>query len=229
MKELVQETSVPKTTIHFYLREGLLHAPEKTAVNAAHYDETHVERLKLIQRLRSENQNNLPLYLVKKVLELVDQDVDPDIAVALERAVLGNNFVPGENDPLTLAELTNQSGLEAGMVRSFVDSGLIIELPGKGKNSFDRLDVNMVRLYAEIFETMGWTARDLAPVSEKIGEISDYEWSLRDRTVKDLSAEESVPLRQKMQEFANIFHSYLFYRARLQNIESERIGKARER
>ena len=39
---------------------------------------SHVERVSLIHKLRSENHYNLPLYLVKKVLELVDQGVDAD-------------------------------------------------------------------------------------------------------------------------------------------------------
>ena len=224
MRELVIETGVPRTTIHFYLREGHLHAPEKTAVNAAQYDNGHVKRVKLIHKLRSEN---LPLYLVKKVLELVDQGMNPEIAVALERAVLGNNFVSGNYRSITRDELVEQSDSDAETVNSLVNSDLILEIPGKGDKTFDGLDVSMVRLYAEMMQSMDWDASDLAFVSENIKAISDHEWSLRNRTIKDLSPEESVPLRQKMQEFANIFHSYLFYRARLQNIESDRISKAK--
>ena len=52
MGELVERSGVPRTTIHFYLREGLLHPPTKTGRTIAYYDESHLTRLKKIQELR---------------------------------------------------------------------------------------------------------------------------------------------------------------------------------
>ncbi|MEQ1699226.1 MAG: MerR family transcriptional regulator [Ilumatobacteraceae bacterium] len=48
MGELSQVTGVPVATLKYYLREGLLHAGEATAVNQADYDDTHVKRVKLV-------------------------------------------------------------------------------------------------------------------------------------------------------------------------------------
>lgn len=45
--ELEKISGLPRSTIHFYIREGILHRSIKTARTMAYYDERHVERLKL--------------------------------------------------------------------------------------------------------------------------------------------------------------------------------------
>src|SRR5882724_5286253 len=65
--ELARRSGTSKETIHFYLREGLLRKPKKTSRNMAYYDESHIEQLKLIKRLRTESY--LPLHIIKKVLK----------------------------------------------------------------------------------------------------------------------------------------------------------------
>lgn len=52
IKELVEKSGVPRTTIHYYLRHGLLHPPRKTGRTMAYYDETHIERLKQVEELK---------------------------------------------------------------------------------------------------------------------------------------------------------------------------------
>jgi DNA-binding transcriptional MerR regulator len=50
---LERETGVPRSTIHFYVREGLLPAPQKTAASRALYSEDHVRLLHQITELKS--------------------------------------------------------------------------------------------------------------------------------------------------------------------------------
>lgn len=51
MSELSSATDTPVPTLKFYLREHLLHAGERTSPNQAHYDDTHVERVRLVRAL----------------------------------------------------------------------------------------------------------------------------------------------------------------------------------
>lgn len=51
VSELSRQTGVSVATIKYYLREGLLHAGERTSANQARYDETHAARLRLIRAL----------------------------------------------------------------------------------------------------------------------------------------------------------------------------------
>ncbi len=52
MNVLEDRSGCTRDTIHFYLREGLLHAPRKTAATRAEYDATHLDRLLRIRALR---------------------------------------------------------------------------------------------------------------------------------------------------------------------------------
>ncbi len=56
MSELERETGVSRSAekIHFYVREGLLPPPTRTATNRTLYTEAHVELIREIRRLRSE-------------------------------------------------------------------------------------------------------------------------------------------------------------------------------
>jgi DNA-binding transcriptional MerR regulator len=64
--EVVRRSGLTKETIHFYLREGLLPPPRKTARNAAFYGDEHLHRLRLIRSLREEHL--LPLKAIKSLL-----------------------------------------------------------------------------------------------------------------------------------------------------------------
>ena len=62
-------------TLKFYLREGLLHPGQSTAVNQAEYDQGHLRRLRLIRALTE--LGGLGLADVRRVLAAVDDDDQP--------------------------------------------------------------------------------------------------------------------------------------------------------
>jgi AcrR family transcriptional regulator len=66
IKDLEEKSGVPRTSIHFYLRQGLLHPPRKTGRTMAYYDDSHVRRLKEITRLKQGAR--VPLALLKEHL-----------------------------------------------------------------------------------------------------------------------------------------------------------------
>ena len=52
IKDLERVTGVPRTTIHYYLRQGLLPRPQKTAASRSLYTEDHVKILREIAELK---------------------------------------------------------------------------------------------------------------------------------------------------------------------------------
>jgi AcrR family transcriptional regulator len=66
IKELSQKSGVPKSTIHYYLREGLLHPPTKTGRTMAYYDETHLKKLATIKHLKKDLR--MPIAFLKEEL-----------------------------------------------------------------------------------------------------------------------------------------------------------------
>lgn len=81
ISELCSVTGVPLPTVKYYIREGLLPRGKRTATNQARYDQTHVERLKLIRSLREVA--DLPLAVIADVVAALE---DPE-AAAEGRAV----------------------------------------------------------------------------------------------------------------------------------------------
>jgi len=67
ISEVVKRTGISKETIHYYIREGALSKPRKTAKNTADYSEDIVEQIQLIKNL----QDNyfLPLSEIKKIVK----------------------------------------------------------------------------------------------------------------------------------------------------------------
>lgn len=66
IKELVEKSGVPRATIHYYLRQGLLHPPYKTGRTMAYYDDRHIKQLKEIQNLKKHTR--VPIAFLKEQL-----------------------------------------------------------------------------------------------------------------------------------------------------------------
>jgi AcrR family transcriptional regulator/predicted DNA-binding transcriptional regulator AlpA len=64
--ELAQLSGVSKSTIHHYLKMGIIHPPKKLGLSLSVYDWTHLNKLKRIHEIR-ENQK-LPLARIKEIL-----------------------------------------------------------------------------------------------------------------------------------------------------------------
>ena len=70
ISELAERSGVPVATIKYYLRERLLHEGELTSATQARYDESHLERLRLIRALVGPA--GLSIARVRTVLHQVD-------------------------------------------------------------------------------------------------------------------------------------------------------------
>jgi DNA-binding transcriptional MerR regulator len=70
ISELAQRSGAPVATIKYYLRERLLHEGELTSATQARYDESHLDRLRLIRALVGPA--GLSIAQVRTVLDQVD-------------------------------------------------------------------------------------------------------------------------------------------------------------
>lgn len=62
MNELARRARLPKSTVAYYVRMGLLSEPIKTGKTMAYYDETHLDQLRAIRKLR---RANVPLVFIE--------------------------------------------------------------------------------------------------------------------------------------------------------------------
>ena len=92
INELEQASGVPRSTIYFYVREGLLPTAQKAAASRAVYSECHVELLDEIARLK---EAGLPLGDIKRALSArvesagcLDFDLVAEQTVQIRQSIL---------------------------------------------------------------------------------------------------------------------------------------------
>ncbi len=83
ISELSSRAGVPVATIKFYLRDGLLHHGHATSATQSSYDNSHVERLRLIRALLEVG--GLSLANIQRVLTAAN---DPHASARDQRAVV---------------------------------------------------------------------------------------------------------------------------------------------
>ena len=66
MKELTEAAGVPRGTIQFYIKEGLIPKPIKQSANSAFYTEEHLNEILLVKELQSKR--FLPLSVIKEIM-----------------------------------------------------------------------------------------------------------------------------------------------------------------
>jgi DNA-binding transcriptional MerR regulator len=179
MKELVEATGVPKSTILHYVKEGLLPEPLKTSPNMAYYHPESVERVRFIKTVQSNHR--LPLTKIKSLLIRRDRGEDITFRLELVRGIFGEAGGP-LLDETAFAEAT---GLNSTRIDEFLSAGLILPLE---EGRFDGEDVAMGVIYAAGL-AVGVKPEDLAFYPKLGKRIVDEEMALRRRLTSRLPEE----------------------------------------
>lgn len=215
MRDLVHGSGLPRTTIHHYLREGLLPPPRKTAANAAVYGPEHLERLDLLKALRGPELGPLSLDEIRGVLPIVERGVAPAAAVELAalsaRASLAGSEEdgPGPDRTLPLRELARRSGRDLREVRALVETGLLGD--GAVGDRFDAADLAAVAACGRLIDA-GVSPEDLRPVASLLREAKAYEAALVDLATAGRAEPEEAALRESLRRAFRDLHVYLLAR-----------------
>lgn len=72
--ELEKKTGLQRSTIHHYIRCGLLHEPYRTSQTMAYYDDNHLRKLEMIQKVKADflktaKTSRVPLDFIKNKLD----------------------------------------------------------------------------------------------------------------------------------------------------------------
>ena len=146
VSELARATGVSAQTIHYYLREGLLPPPTKTAPNMAYYDAGYVEDIRLIKDLQEKRY--LPLSVIRLVLDAKRQGKDVSQLQDM-RLSLDDLFRPlgpeEELSPVSLPELVAMAGVAATTLEDLESMGLLSPAFTAEGRSYDGIDVRIAR------------------------------------------------------------------------------------
>jgi DNA-binding transcriptional MerR regulator len=195
MREVCARTGLARSTIHHYIREGILPKPQKTGRNTAFYDEDFVRRAQLVKTLQEKT--HMPLASIRETLNsmpdaAIDR-IDPDRFTGVTRTIADSLRLASERE-LSRAELIERSGLSALELNGMAAVGLIDPIERNSRTSYSPLDARIVLAFARIREAgatpergFGSSPEIVEAYREHLGALARVEVKLMVRMMRSLT------------------------------------------
>jgi len=220
MKELVNETGVPKSTILHYLNQGLLPEPQKTSPNMAYYDPACVGRIQYIQHLQ--RRHRLSLSEIKQMLARKEHNLDLSIFSELDAIIFGQ---AQDMRLLDASEFCATTGLSREQLKDLLEAKLLLPLQ---ENRFDQQDIGMGKMYATV-SAFGLSSEDMTEYVALCEKIVDHEMAVRKRLTHHLPYEEDAALTIELVKSARMMRTYIIDRLFQGRVEAMRDLKYSEK
>jgi DNA-binding transcriptional MerR regulator len=213
--ELVKQTGVPKETIHYYIREGLLRKPRQSGQRIPDYTAAHVHRVLLIKELR--DSFFLPIPQIKKILKQTRGQSPSDQAVSdfhnkyfrpLDRLL--NTEVVGRE---AFCEATGLGPKWLGIMETW---GIIASREKKGQPVYSRDDLIIGRLMVDMDRLGfgpkdGYDPRELKRIADFIRRfVASSHRDYYQRNLERLSAADRDERGSKFVEIMSLFFYHIY-------------------
>ena len=198
--ELAHLSGVPSRTIRFYNTQGLLPPPIMRG-RVAYYNQEHLLVLNLVKELKE--QQNLPLDVIKQLLEIRAQYGDVQMNLALKQRLLRPLTSAGSQVRLSKEELMRQSGASAERIDELAQQGLLFPVEAEGEAVFTGDDVLLLQIY-ERLESMGLPIALPSLIRFQLRQLARSELAALEQHVHPRWREEGLPLEQQTQQFEAI-------------------------
>jgi DNA-binding transcriptional MerR regulator len=172
MKQLMEETGESKSTILFYVKEGLLPEPQKPKPNLHLYDESSINTIKFIKYMQ--NQFSYSIAQIKAIFSENRFDFNSDFSMLLKSLqMMSGEFGAkwyNQEDFLELSELRPNE------LNEYLQRGWLF----KQEQGFSTQELKLVQLFKDastmgldtrLFDAYVKSARTLAKIEYEIGAI----------------------------------------------------------
>jgi DNA-binding transcriptional MerR regulator len=168
MRELEKLTNFTRATINFYIREGILPFPQKSARNMAYYDDEFVRKLDKIRILKK---SGFSLLQIKQVIN-AEKDPAPDLVLGVLNQI--NALLPYERAESTVSlDQIMGIGYDQPMVKKLIDLK-IISPTREDPNSFPSYCLAICR-FTKYFLDAGIPLAMAQEVIKKLIELTNVE------------------------------------------------------
>lgn len=218
ISQLVKRTGVPKETIHFYIREGLLRKPRKSGVNSAEYNETYVDQIQLIKDLR--DNYYLPIPEIKKIVKDFRKQSPSDQAISQFHSRF---FRPA--DRLFANEINGReafcqaTGLGKKWLAKAEEWGVITpDISQDGETVYSPDDVAIGKLMVDMDRLGfgpkdGYDPEDLRFIGEFVKKyVVDIVKKYYEDNLKKMTSKEDVERANQYHEVISLFFYHLFHK-----------------
>lgn len=201
MKHLTEITNVPKGTIQYYIKEGLIPKPVKTQPNMAYYSQAHIDAIRLVKELQSKR--FLPLAVIKKILKNKKQGLSVDEIRTI--AEMDGKLFTNLHERLTVKkaterQLSQRTGVEIKDIRDLEKMGILNPVRKGGRKFYDEDDIRFMECWEKLREIgfskeLGFIADTLKPHRELIERLVDLETKIMlERTLGKITVDEMVKM-----------------------------------
>lgn len=163
MADLVAATDVPKSTILYYVSEGLLPEPERPKPNVAYYDPICIDLVRYIRGAQS--MHRYPLSLIRTNVKHILEGASADQILQLGKRVLGE----GSGSFYTKAEVSGMTELAESEIDGLVELGLVWPTE---QGTYDDFDLRMIELLGRA-EEVGLPAESFVGVAEAVRGVEE--------------------------------------------------------
>jgi DNA-binding transcriptional MerR regulator len=199
--KLAKSAGVSISTIHYYVKEGLLNSPTKTSRNMAYYDPQAASEISFIQELQSKR--FMPLSTIKLIMQARREGQEMDHVVEMQ-SLMENIYRPLENEgkqgEISLEELASISKLPRATLKKLESMGFISPAKNRQGNNYDEIDVRIASIFIKLAE-LGITLDDLE-IYRKYIKLIRTETKTMHETFHRLPNQDKVPVM----EFAKLLN-----------------------
>ncbi|MBN2817311.1 MAG: MerR family transcriptional regulator [Campylobacterales bacterium] len=205
ISELVALTNVPKSTILYYIREGLLPEAKKIKSNVHRYNNEHVELLKYIKYMQQEmGSSNEQL---KTILENKNQSLSSSFSM-LTPLMQTLSAIPSDAKHYTKEEFIEHYGFDSELLEKLLEDGILVPI---NSNDFTDKEASIIRLI-EKFEELHIEYEIIKEYVQHAKKLSELEHSVQ-KKLCSVRTDEDFPTLWKIM-FETLFNAkeYIFSR-----------------
>ena len=218
ISQLVERTGVPKSTILYYIKEGMLPEARKLKPNVHRYSEEHVERLRYIRYMKEEIGSSNDQ--IKAALGNANRSLSSSLTM-IEPLMNTLSRIPADAEHYTKTEFVDAFGLDAALVDRLLEAGVLLPT---ADDDFTHKDAAVVKL-AEMFESVGVAPGILKTYAEHAEALAALERKMQRQLCKVRTDENFSTLWKILFETLFTAKPYLFdrtaYRAFLAALKEE--------
>lgn len=205
ISQLVQLTGVPKSTILYYIKEGLLLEAKKIKSNVHMYNDEHIEQIKYIKYMKEEMKCSISQ--LKSMIEKKNQSISSSntMLIPLLETLSG---VDSKTKVYTREEILILTGIDEKQLNTLLNEEIIVLTKD---NYFTEKEISLITLVSS-FEELGLSYEILIKYIKHAKEMAKIEIQMS-KELCDLRDDENFSKLWKI-TFETLFNakSYLFNR-----------------
>ncbi|MCD6571537.1 MAG: MerR family transcriptional regulator [Deltaproteobacteria bacterium] len=208
--ELAKKSSIPASTIRYYVKQGILPKPVKVNKSMAYYDESCIEKLQIIRYLQETKY--FPLTVIRNIIRRLEKGLTLDEAEAIEDVVFGDNSDVGK-PPIDREEFLLRTGLSPDELDEAERIGLLRPYIHERETTlYNHEDIRFGRDILKRVIQLGGSFKDLEFYVDLGREIVRHEMSLRKKVVKGKPVKENIKITTELSATADFLRSYILKR-----------------